>query len=145
MLKTVELHISSDPLLLSVLRAVMNQVCQLAAFSQREISKIVLAVDEACSNVMRHAYKGQLGKPIQVTCTISANTLEIIMVDYGIPLEPQKIKSRDLNELRPGGLGVYLIKSVMDSVVYSHEHGKNKLVMTKSLPKRKLSESENTY
>ena len=136
MTKTIELHLTSDPPLLSVMRAAVTKVCEIAGFDHMETSKIILALDEACSNVIRHAYKGKSGQSIVITCKIKPTRLEFILDDEGEPADLDKIKSRPLNEVRPGGLGVYLITSVMDKVKYMNgdERG-NRLYMYKFRPK----------
>ena len=140
MTKTIELHLTSDPPLLSVMRAAVTKVCEIAGFDNMETSKIILALDEACSNVIRHAYKGKSGQSIVITCKIKPTRLEFILDDEGEPADLQKIKSRPLNEVRPGGLGVYLITSVMDKVKYmNNDERGNRLYMYKLRPKDKAT------
>lgn len=140
MTKTIALHLTSDPPLLSVMRAAVSKVCELAGFNNMETSKIILALDEACSNIIKHAYKGQTGEKIVITCRIKPTRLEFLLEDEGEPADIEKIKSRPLNEIRPGGLGVYLITSVMDIVKYSSgsESG-NRLYMHILRPKDEAS------
>ncbi|RPI01660.1 MAG: ATP-binding protein [Calditrichaeota bacterium] len=140
MTKTIELHLTSDPPLLSVMRAAVSKVCELADFEHMETSKIILAIDEACSNIIKHAYKGKSGQSIIITCKIKPTRLEFILEDEGEPADIEKIKSRPLHEIRPGGLGVYLITSVMDKVKYSFgvDRG-NRLYMSKQRPKDKTT------
>lgn len=136
MSKTIVLNLTSDPPLLSVMRAAVSKVCEIAGFDEMETSKIILAIDEACSNIIRHAYKGKSGQNIIITCKIKPTKLEFILEDEGEPADVKKIKSRPLDEIRPGGLGVYIITSVMDKVKFADgmESG-NRLVMQKSRPK----------
>lgn len=142
-MQKVELHITSDPRYLRVVRAAVEQICQLAGYTRLDTSKIVLAVDEACSNVIRHAYNGDTGQPIVVSCDINSHDLIVEVVDYGDHVDVESIKPRPLDELRPGGLGVHLIKSVMDRVQYSNlETIGNRLLMQKARPKGKRSEPQ---
>jgi len=136
MTKTIELHLTSDPPLLSVMRAAVSKVCEISGFDQMDTSKIILALDEACANIIKHAYKGKTGQNIVIACRIKPSRLEFILEDEGEPCDVKKIKSRPLHEVRPGGLGVYLITSVMDKVVYADgtEEG-NRLFMYKLRPK----------
>jgi anti-sigma regulatory factor (Ser/Thr protein kinase) len=136
--KMIELHLTSNPEMLRVLRASVQQMCCLAGFNKIDCSKITLAVDEACTNVIKHAYKGRGGQPIVVMCKIDADRLIITVQDYGEPANIDNIKPRPLDDIRPGGLGVYIIRSVMDEVQYSNmpDIG-NRLVMSKLLPKEK--------
>jgi anti-sigma regulatory factor (Ser/Thr protein kinase) len=136
--KMIELHLTSNPELLRVLRAAVQQMCGLAGFAKLDCSKITLAVDEACTNVIKHAYHSRPGLPIVVTCAIQETTLEITVQDQGEPADIPNIKPRPLDEIRPGGLGVFIIRSVMDQVSYSNlpDIG-NRLVMSKILPREK--------
>lgn len=140
MAKTIELHFTSDPPMLSVMRAAITKVCEIAEFDQRDTSKIVLALDEACSNIIRHAYGGKSGESITIVCRIKPSRLEFHLYDHGIPLNVADIRSRPLEELRPGGLGVYLMRNVMDQVKFEDgtDDG-NHLFMYKLRPKRKTA------
>ena len=136
MKKPLVLHMTSDPALLSAVRVALSKICERAGYSMSEINKIVLAVDEACTNVIKHAYKGQKDLPIVVTAMVNGQNLEIEINDKGEKADVSKIKSRPLNEVRPGGLGVYLMKSVMDHVEFKYDENGNTLYMRKLLPKK---------
>ena len=144
MAEKFEIRFNSDPRYLRVVRGTMSQICELAGFTRFDSSKIVLAVDEACSNVIRHAYKGQSGQPITIRVTIDHENLEIDIMDQGEQVDKDDIKPRPLEELRPGGLGVHLIRTVMDDVIYQNlAKVGNRLVLIKALPKGKVIESQN--
>ena len=131
-----EIKISSDPRMLCVLRAAIGEICNLAKFEHDDCTKIVLAVDEACSNIMRHAYEGKTDQPIYATFCLDPKMMEITLHDYGKSVEAKKIKSRKLDEVRPGGLGVHIMKTVMDKVEYKNgTKDGNILIMKKNLPK----------
>lgn len=80
---------------------------------------LVMAVDEACQNVIRHAYSGW-DEPgdIVVDFIREDDTLVVHLMDFAEPVDQDKIKSRDLDDVRPGGLGVHLIKSVTDEAIF---------------------------
>ncbi len=80
-----------------------------------------MAVDEALCNIHRHGYKGELGKAkLQATThTTPSPNIEITIFDEADQVETTNIKSRDLNEVRPGGLGVHLIQTIMDEAVWT--------------------------
>ena len=80
-----------------------------------------MAVDEAICNIHRHGYAGEVGKvTMHVRTTISpAPNIEIQMHDEATQVETESIKSRKLDEIRPGGLGVHLIQTVMDEAVWT--------------------------
>ena len=91
---------------------------------------IVLGIDEACTNIIRHAYDGA-SKPFRIEMRRLKNRLRFVLRDYGIPCEKPKIQSRDLNEVRPGGLGVHIIQQVFDLVEYSPQARGTRLTLEK--------------
>ena len=137
MADSIEIKIPAEPKFLKITRAAICQVCETMGFSQEECRNITLAVDEACSNIIKHAYSGSTGKPIHVTCTLFQDRLEILLRDFGKKADIDEIKSRELDDVRPGGLGVHLIKSVMDVVKYDNrlEEG-NLLQLVKFIQKK---------
>lgn len=104
-------------------------------WSTDQVADIVLAVDEALTNVIRHGYEGRPGQPIEVDCRTLRDArhgdgMEIVIRDWGRQVPLDKICGRDLDDLRPGGLGVHLIRNLMDFCEYSHaEGGGMRLVM----------------
>ncbi len=137
----IEITIPSDPKLLCLVRAMLSQLCDLLDFPSKEQRKIVLAVDEACTNIIRHTYHGDPGQSIQISCNGGEDSLEIVLQDCGPPMDLAQTRPRDLTEIRPGGLGTHFIRSVMDEVNYKHrEGGGNILRMVKRL--QKSSEEE---
>jgi len=82
---------------------------------QPVIGDVVLAVDEACQNIIRHAYRGADGD-IVVQVAAEADRLVIQLIDFAPPVDVAKICPRPLDELRPGGLGTHFINSVMDEI-----------------------------
>ncbi len=134
----IEIRISSDPRLLAVVRAMVSQVCELAGCSEEEQRKIVLAVDEACSNIIKHTYQGDCCRTIDIRCQGDEKRLEIVLRDCGPPIDVKRIQPRDLDEVRPGGLGTHFIRSIMDKVDYSYEEGRgNVMRMVKNLGRAK--------
>jgi sigma-B regulation protein RsbU (phosphoserine phosphatase) len=95
---------------------------------------IVIAVDEACQNIIRHAYAGSDGE-IVLECRRAGDDLEVLLHDSARAVDPATIKSRDLDDVRPGGLGVHFIRAIMDSVEYqpSPTGSGNRLRMTKKV------------
>ena len=76
---------------------------------------IVMAVDEACQNIIRHAYRGQEAGDIVLRIEREGDELVFSLVDFAPRVDPNKVKPRDLDDVRPGGLGTFLIQEVMDS------------------------------
>ncbi len=82
------------------------------------VNDIVMAVDEACQNVIRHAYGGEGEGPIDLTIDRSGHDLVFSLRDFAPTVDPSRVKPRDLEDVRPGGIGTHLIRSVMDSTEF---------------------------
>ena len=117
---TIEITIPAKPKFLKIIRQTMNYVCKAVGFAQDEINNITLAVDEANSNIIKHAYKRPTNRPIQMKIILKNDQLQIHIRDFGKKIDIKKIKSRQLDDVRPGVLGVHLIKTVMDEVIYDN-------------------------
>jgi sigma-B regulation protein RsbU (phosphoserine phosphatase) len=93
---------------LGKMRAAVRECVEASGCSENPTADIVLAVDEACQNVIRHAYKGD-----------PEGVIELIIRREGVfdsapEIDPSKVKPRDLDDIRPGGLGTHFIQKVMD-------------------------------
>ncbi len=114
----VLLQIKSDDKYLRLVRTMVEEISSLAGFASHDIADIVLAVDEACANIIKHAYNGDSTKDIFIKLSLLNNGIEVVLKDYGRKVHPEKMKGRELDEIRPGGLGIYFMKKIMDSVQY---------------------------
>ncbi|MCH8018567.1 ATP-binding protein [candidate division KSB1 bacterium] len=134
----IEIKLPSDPQFLKIIRSGISHISKICGFSNEESNAVTIAVDEAASNIIKHTYNGAKNELIVVNFRILEDRLEVVLRDFGEKVDPETIKSRDLNEIRPGGLGVHLIKSTMDVVNYdnSFEVG-NQLTMVKYFPGKK--------
>ncbi len=137
--KPIRLVIYSFPAHLPVVRVVIEKVCHTLGFDREATGNIVLSVDEALANVIKHAYQGTEGQPIEIEMVPvgapSPEALRIQLRDYGQWVDPKEIRSRDLEDVRPGGLGVHIMKKCMDRVEYAPaEGGGTLLTMIKKLP-----------
>ena len=110
---------------LAQLRSVRRSVLEYAerfGFTADEVAHICLAVDEALVNVIEHGYGGPCQEEIHVRLgpveRDGRRGLEIRIRDFGRKIEPERICGRDLDDVRPGGLGVHIMRSVMDEVEY---------------------------
>jgi len=99
------------------------------------VDNIVLALCEACSNVIRHAYGEECSKEMVLEIFHDEQRLMFRLRDFATPIDMDCIKSRKLDDLRPGGLGVHFIYKIMDEVAYARcSEGKgNVLEMTKQI------------
>jgi len=137
----LRMQLESNPEALCIVRAMLERASEVLRFQESDSRAIVRSVDEALANVIRHAYKGRAGQPIVVTCRRlkggqgqdSRAGMEIILEDSGVAAEPKRMKSRSLEEIRPGGLGLYFMKQSMDEVEFSRKKGKNELRLVKYL------------
>jgi len=132
----VDLTICSDPSCLRVVRGAVEKMAGLQGFAEADVAAIVLAVDEALSNVIKHAYHGAADGEICIrlepVATADRAGIQVTVRDFGQGADPAAIHGRDLDEVRPGGLGVHIIRTVMDEVQYSRsEDGGMKLRMVK--------------
>jgi serine/threonine-protein kinase RsbW len=109
-------------------------------FSSEDAGKIALAVDEACTNIIKHAYNFQDDKDIHLSILMRDGKFEVLITDHGRPFNPDAVKLPDMKEYlshyRHGGLGMYLMKSLMDRVEYRIRPGlKNQVSLVKYLPR----------
>ena len=131
----LELTVPSDLKYLCVIRRALEAVCRVQGFDDATLGSIVLANDEACSNIVRHAYGGVSTERIWITCRLSGEGLEIELVDEGKAFDPAEAGRKDPSELRPGGRGLFLIREIMDEVSYEPRQPRGtRLRMRKRLP-----------
>lgn len=136
----VEIRIGANPAYLCVVRAVSKMMGQLCGLAEKDTDSVVLAMEEAMTNVIRHGYGGSCGGPIEVRLENVPprpgrdGKLEIVIRDFGKQVDPDCIKGRDLDDVKPGGLGVHIIQSTMDEVEYRcHDEGGMQLRMSKRI------------
>ena len=126
--------IPSHPKFLSVTRAVTGRIGQLYEFAEETTEEIKLAVDEACANVIKHAYKGDTSKKIMLKYQVTRDAFTVIIEDSGITARADLIRGRNLDDVRPGGLGVHFIKKVFDTFEFHKRKGKgNRLTLIKHM------------
>lgn len=134
--ETFHLEIPADENNLSEVRDFMADICTRAGFSMRETSNTKLAVDEACTNIIKHAYKNR-GGTIRIDVQAEPGRVEVNIFDRGEPFEWSKIEDPDLQEYveigKKGGLGIFLMNRLMDELDYSSSSAGNRLYMAKSM------------
>ncbi|MBL8764016.1 MAG: ATP-binding protein [Phycisphaerae bacterium] len=142
----LRLRLASNPLYLSGVRELLSAVCRRLGFAEDVCGQIALAVDEALCNVIRHGYDRAADRPIWLNLwTIGAGDesvdpaaaegIRLVIEDEARQVEPGKIKGRNLEEIKPGGLGVHIIHEVMDTVQYEkREQNGMRLTMVKRRP-----------
>lgn len=108
-------------------------------FDEETVNKISIAVDEACTNIIKHSYEFAKDKSIDITITTQKEQFEIIIAHNGKTFNPDAVEQPDMKEYlthyRRGGLGMHLMRSLMDRVEYAVKNGKRSEVrMVKFLP-----------
>jgi anti-sigma regulatory factor (Ser/Thr protein kinase) len=127
----VKLTFPSDPRYLGVVRGSIERFAALVGFDEEECRWITLAVHEALTNVIRHAYHNQHDKPVELHLRQRDQGMEVLLVDHGTGVKQEQMSGRDLNDVRPGGLGLHMIREIMDETQYSPLEGRNELRMYK--------------
>ncbi len=141
----LKMELRSDPEMLRVVRGALSQLGEKLGLAEGDCRAVVLAVDEALTNIIRHAYRGNTGRPIEVRFRrIQAardgdkrDAFEIVLEDRGATVNRAKLCSRALDEVRPGGLGLHFIRQSMDKVEFFHRNGRNQLRLVKFLQRTK--------
>jgi serine/threonine-protein kinase RsbW len=136
--RTFTLQVPSSTENLALIREFVTTVGQQAGITDLEICNIELAVDEACANVIEHAYGHDASKEVTIRANIDEDAITFEIVDTGPGFDPTK--QEDLEQLiqkrKDGGLGLRLIKTLMDEVNYEIVPGqKNELRMIKRINK----------
>lgn len=128
-LNSVTLTVPSQPKYLYIVRSALYPLLLGAGFGKRDARRIVLAVDEACSNIIRHAYEEDPSGTITVTATDAAGQFTVRLRDYGRKADPSSIAPRNLEDVRPGGLGTHFMEQVFDTVTYDTSEGEGTLLI----------------
>ena len=120
---------------LEAINAFVTAAAEAAELDARAIYAVQMAVEEACSNIIEHAYGDVQEGDIECTCVADATGLTITLCDYGREFDPSQVPEPDLQcslEDRPvGGLGLYLIHQMMDDVSFECRPNCNLLTMVK--------------
>lgn len=114
--KLIQLRVSARANRLRLIRNAVREASEFCGFAKKDVGDIVLAVDEACQNVIRHAYGSEGEGDISIELRKRPDAMVVIIRDFADPVDISTIKPRDLDDVRPGGLGTHLMKEVMDEV-----------------------------
>jgi len=140
----LKLELRSNPDLLCAVRGAMERLTEKMGFPEPECRSVTRAVDEAMANIIRHAYGDQRDQPIELTCRRTQRVvngepeegLEILLTDQGAPADPEKMRGRPLDEIRPGGLGLHYIRESMDVMEFTRSDVTNQLRLVKYVQPR---------
>jgi len=135
----LRLELPSDPGLLCAVRGAVERLTESFGFSAEECRAVTRAVDEALTNIIRHAYSGRPDRPIELFFRAvegqadqnASGGLEILLCDRGPAIKPDQMCMRALEEVKPGGLGLHFIQQSMDIVEYKRANGTNRLRLVK--------------
>ena len=127
--------IPSSTRYLDDVRQFVVRYAQHAHLPEDDVEQFKIAVDEACTNVIEHAYKGRDDHEVDITIIIDPDRFTVRIRDEGEPFDESKYRAPNLVELaknrRKGGLGVHIIRTLMDSVEYHSQGQVNEIRMTK--------------
>ena len=121
---------------LSDIRDFVVEIAKKAGFQDFDLYAVELAVDEACSNIIEHAYGEENKGDIELTCNLTDRSLEIILRDQGDAFNPALVPEPnfglEIDELKPGGAGLFLMRKMMDEVSFNFsKNAGNVLTMIK--------------
>ena len=130
----IRISVDADPRYLESLRAVLAESTAILRLEDEVTGNIVLAVTEACSNIIRHCYCGRKGERIDLEIRFRPGVFEVRIIDYGKFVDPSQMMGRELEDVKPGGLGLHFINTVMDGVEYTrNEWGGTTLILEKHI------------
>jgi len=122
---------------LKEVRIFSREVFEKIDLPQEQKDELVLAIAEAAQNIVKHAYKGveDTKDKMQIKISFKDNQLEIGFFDKGKPVIPENIQHRKLDDIKPGGLGTFFIKQIMDEAIFkkNQKGWVNHLVLTKTI------------
>jgi anti-sigma regulatory factor (Ser/Thr protein kinase) len=132
-MKKAKFEFSSHTANLALLRKCVRDFLNGYPFSEKERMLMVLGVDEACTNVIRYAYRLRDDQPISLRMEGLRKSVRMRLRDYGEKVLPHEMKGRSHDLIKPGGLGLHLIRNAFDHVDYIHRRRGTELVLTKKL------------
>ena len=113
----------------------MRKIAQDAGFESFAVYSIEMAVDEACSNIIEHAYEGEGKGDIRCTCMVTEEAMQVVIKDRGKPFDPSTVPppnlSKNIDDRQAHGLGLHFIRKWMDEVQFLSQGPENILTMVK--------------
>ena len=133
------LAVYSNPRWLSVVRGAVERLTETLGFPAMQCRSVTRAVDEALTNIVRHSYRNRLDQPIALYFRSAKRCqhgeiesgLEILLCDRGRAIDLNMLRGRPLEQIRPGGLGLHLIRQAMDTVEFTRKGLTNQLRLVK--------------
>ena len=119
------------------LAAFVEDICEVAGIDMGTTMKMNLAIEEAVVNVMNYAYPSGVKGEVRIEAGVREGYVEFVISDDGIPFNPTEVEDADTTlsaeERQIGGLGIFLVKHIMDIVEYKYVDGQNVLTLRKNL------------
>ena len=113
------------------MRGAIERFASLVGFDEEDCRWITLAVHEALTNVIRHAYHNKHDQPVELLLRERDEGIAVVMVDHGTGVKQEQMSGRDLSDVRPGGLGLHMIREIMSETQYLPMDGRNELHLFK--------------
>jgi len=135
--RSIKIIINSDPANVPFVGTAINKFCSLLSFSEKEIYQIELSVVEAINNCIKHAYSNNTDSEIETEFIIYPDKIKIFISDNGKSINQERLNNEfdfdpnDVPNLPERGMGLFIIRNIMDEVTYKKEEDKNILIMTK--------------
>ena len=132
----MRLIISSDPANLAGAQRAVEDLALAGGFDPGACGEIALVVNEALANIMRHAYAGKTDRPIELAAELDGDEIHIRIRDWGNGVNPESLPRRPHDPLKPGGLGLICLRSMMDRTVFTPQPDGMLLEMTRRKNRR---------
>ena len=132
-MKKRKLEFSSHPGNLALMRSFVRHFLDSMPISERDRTLMVLGVDEACTNIIRHAYDLRYDQLIALSLEARQDCVRMRLRDYGMQPSAEALHRRRDNVIRPGGLGLMMIRNAFDQVDYILRRRGTELVLTKKI------------
>lgn len=134
-MKQIHITLPNDVQTVPQLNIFVDEACEAAEFDMSITIKINLAIEEAVVNVMSYAYPNGMKGAVDIDAQITDEELKFVISDNGIPFDPTSLAEVDTTlsaeERAIGGLGIHLIRQIMDTIHYEHTDGRNVLTLCK--------------
>jgi serine/threonine-protein kinase RsbW len=114
--RPLTLTMPSDLRLVAIARGFVEAFCQVAGLDQSTTNAVVLATNEATHNIIRHAHRNHPDASVNLQCRLCDGAIEICLLDEGEPFDISAVPHLDPSEVRLGGRGVYLMRTLMDEL-----------------------------
>jgi anti-sigma regulatory factor (Ser/Thr protein kinase) len=125
------LEFASHPANLALVRDFARSFLEETEFPRAEKELMVLGLDEACTNVIRHAYNHAADQPMSLVCERNGESVTFRLRDFGAQCDPARLQGRSLDCVQPGGLGIHLMRRAFTEIDYCLMEAGTELRMTK--------------